>query len=131
MFLLSAACAAEPTLPTTRLTLGGHTITVEVADDEAERSLGLMHRKTLPADAGMLFVYPDARVRNFWMKNTHIPLTIAYIGKDGRIVHLADMKPLDLDVTPSVLPATYALEMNQGWFAAHGIAVGDAILGLP
>lgn len=131
ILLLGVACAQDPLLPTTRLTVGGETITVEVADDESERQIGLMYRESLGRDAGMLFVYPDAQERRFWMKNTRVPLSIAFIGADGRVVSISDMVPLDLNTTPSGGPARYALEMNRGWFASHGVRVGDPVQGLP
>jgi hypothetical protein len=125
------ACAHHQSLPTTSIEVGSQQITVEVADDGEERGLGLMFRDRLGADEGMLFVYPDDRERSFWMKNTKIPLSIAYIDKDGVIVHLADMRPLDETPVPSEFPARYALEMNKGWFAAHSVKEGDHIGHLP
>jgi uncharacterized membrane protein (UPF0127 family) len=107
------------------------TLSVEIADEVEERSLGLMYRDTLAPDAGMLFVYPDSAPRSFWMKNTRIPLSIAFVDDSGKIVHLADMKPMDTHTTDSKLPARFALEVNQGWFAQHHVVVGDSIAGLP
>jgi uncharacterized membrane protein (UPF0127 family) len=131
MILLLLVACARAGLPTTSLTLGAEAITVEVADDEVERSQGLMYRDHLGADAGMLFVYPDLAERGFWMKNTKIPLSIAFADADGVIVGIADMKPLDTNTPPSGAPARFALEMNRGWFAAHGIEEGNRIQGLP
>lgn len=119
------------TLPTATITVKDRRVDVEVADDESERALGLMYRDRLGEDAGMLFVYPSAQERSFWMKDTRIPLTIAYLDADGRIVHLADMKPLDTSPVPSGKPAKYALEMNKGWFARHDVKVGDTVGNLP
>jgi len=90
-----------------------------------------MYRDSLPANSGMVFVYPDAKERSFWMKDTRVPLSIAYVDADGVIVHLADMTPLDTTGVPSEKPAMYALEMNKGWFATHDVTVGDRITGLP
>jgi uncharacterized protein len=100
---------------------------VEIADDTPEQTRGLMGRTALGEDRGMLFVYPDEEVLSFWMKNTLIPLSIAYIASDGTIVDLQDMKPLDDDPPHyvSAEPARYALEVNQGYFEKHGIKVGD------
>jgi uncharacterized protein len=100
---------------------------VEIADDSPEQTRGLMERTALGEDRGMLFVYPDEEVLSFWMKNTLIPLSIAYIASDGTIVDLQDMKPLDDDPPHyvSAEPARYALEVNQGYFEEHGIKVGD------
>lgn len=113
------------------LVVDGHAVTVEVADQPAERALGLMYRDSLPPDRGMLFVYPDAEPRSFWMKDTRVPLTIAYVDSAGIIVHLAEMTPLATTPVPSIKPATYALEMNKGWFEKNGVTVGDTITGLP
>lgn len=124
-------CARADPLPTIELDVAGHKVEVEVADDDAERQHGLMGRKSLPADHGMLFVFPDSAERRFWMKDTPLPLSIAYIDAGGRIVHLADMQPFDTTPVPSGYPAMYALEMAQGWFARHQVAVGDKITGLP
>lgn len=127
---LAIGCA-HGGLPTTEIQVAGIPVTVEIADDEGERGLGLMYREKLDADRGMLFVYPDARERSFWMKDTRIPLTIAYLDAEGRVVTLADMRPLDTTSVPSNVPARYALEMNRGWFAAHGVDVGAVVTGLP
>lgn len=116
---------------TRSLVVGGETVVVEIADDPVERNRGLMYRDALGADRGMLFVYPDEQNRSFWMKDTKIPLTIAYLDAKGVIVHLADMRPLDTSSVPSGKPAMYALEMTQGWFAEHGVRVGDVVGGLP
>jgi uncharacterized protein len=100
---------------------------VEIADDPPEQTRGLMERTALGEDRGMLFVYPDEEVRSFWMKNTLIPLSIAFIASDGTIVDLQNMKPLDDDPPHyvSAEPARYALEVNKGYFEKHGIKVGD------
>lgn len=118
-------------LDTLQLTVGGRTVTAEIADSRAEREIGLMYRKSLPDDHGMLFVYPVAEERHFWMKNTLVPLSIAYLNAEGRIVHTADMDPLDTTPVGSVYPASYALEMSRGWFVANGIGDGDVVTGLP
>jgi uncharacterized membrane protein (UPF0127 family) len=123
--------APQAALPTTVLTIGSFDITAEVADDPKERASGLMFRDSLAAESGMVFVYPNARPRSFWMRNTCVPLSIAYIDAEGTIVSLADMQPLDENGVPSGPPAQYALEMEQGWFARKGVSVGDRIVGLP
>jgi uncharacterized membrane protein (UPF0127 family) len=102
-------------------------VQVEIADSPDEQARGLMDRTALAKDRGMLFVFPDEEVRSFWMKNTLIPLSIAYMNSEGRIVDLQDMKPLD-DEEPhyvSAEPARYALEVNQGFFEERGVKVGD------
>ncbi len=129
--LLLGGCLHRETLPTMGLELGEHRIRVEVADDPDERAQGLMFREQLGEDRGMLFVYPDVRARSFWMENTTIPLSIAFIDDRGAIFRIRDMKPLDRDHTYSGLPARYALEMNRGWFEAHGVGEGAVVSGLP
>ncbi|MDH3732048.1 MAG: DUF192 domain-containing protein [Gemmatimonadota bacterium] len=107
--------------------VAGIEIQVEIADDEAERSKGLMFRESLPEDEGMLFVYESARPLGFWMRNTLIPLDIAYIDEQGRIVDIQQMEPRDETTRWSKADAMYALEMNVGWFAANSVTVGDLI----
>tara|TARA_B100000575_G_scaffold240629_1_gene203460 strand:- start:270 stop:677 length:408 start_codon:yes stop_codon:yes gene_type:complete len=113
------------------LSLGGTTVTAEVADTPQERAVGLMGRFSLAPDSGMLFVYPDEAVRSFWMKNTPLPLSIAYLSRSGKIVHIASMKPLSEEPVSSVHPTMYALEMTEGWFAEHNVKVGQSVGGLP
>ena len=114
----------------TSIVVGDKKIEVEVADEPHERQLGLMHRMKLDPNSGMIFVYEDAKQRSFWMKNTHIPLSIAYIDANCTVVHMSDMTPLSTVGVPSNLPAQFALEMNQGWFEVNGISIGDSISGI-
>jgi uncharacterized membrane protein (UPF0127 family) len=102
-------------------------VQVEIADTGAERQTGLSGRTTLAEDAGMLFVFDQEQPLSFWMKDTLIPLSIAYISADGRIVDIQDMQPLDETPHPSAEPAQYALEVNQGFFTEQGVAVGDTV----
>ncbi|HEX2108785.1 MAG TPA: DUF192 domain-containing protein [Rubrobacteraceae bacterium] len=102
-------------------------VQVEIADTAAERQTGLSGRPTLAEDAGMLFVFDQEQPLSFWMKDTLIPLSIAYISTEGRIVDIQDMQPLDETPHPSAEPAQYALEVNQGFFAERGVAVGDMV----
>ncbi len=102
-------------------------VRVEIADSQAEQARGLMERTELAEDAGMLFVFEDERQRSFFMRNTYIPLSIAYINAEGVIVDIQDMQPLDETSRPSAAPAKYALEVNQGFFARHGIEVGNMV----
>jgi len=125
--LLAVAFAGEPA----QLVVGGTNVVAEVASTPRARAMGLMGRVSLLPDQGMLFVYPDEAERSFWMKNTPIPLSIAFIETDGRIVHIADMKPLSEEQVLSKHPAMYALEMTRGWFSEHGVKVGQSIAGLP
>ena len=102
-------------------------VRIEVADETNEMQRGLMDRTALAEDSGMLFVYPEERELSFWMRNTLIPLSIAFMDSNGRIVDIQDMKPLD-DVPPhytSAEPARYALEVNKGFFDERGVEVGD------
>jgi hypothetical protein len=136
--LVAAACGngtppAVPgaQLPVDWLIVGGHRITVEIARDPEQRSRGLMFRDSLPPDHGMLFLFPRDEVQAFWMRNTKIPLSIAYADARGRIVRIADLEPLDERPVTSIAPARYALEMNRGWFAKHGVVAGAVISGIP
>src|SRR5919202_3654913 len=100
-------------------------IPVEIADTPAEQETGLMGRSALAPNAGMLFVFGQDQPLSFWMKDTLIPLSIAFMDSQGRIVDIQDMQPLDQTPHDSAAPAKYALEVNQGFFAAQGIQVGD------
>jgi uncharacterized membrane protein (UPF0127 family) len=100
---------------------------VEVAQTPEERSYGLMGRNHLGKDEGMLFIFETEDYHGFWMKDTLLPLSIAFISKDGRIVWVTDMKPLTLDSHVPPRPILYALEMNKGWFSFHGVKVGDIV----
>ena len=100
---------------------------VEVARTEEERAKGLMNRKSLGKEDGMLFIFEEPGYHGFWMKNTFIPLSIAFIDREGKIVAITDMKPLTLSTHNPPRPILYALEMNQGWFASKGIKVGDIV----
>ena len=107
--------------------LGSETFKVEVAATERARQLGLMHRKSMPQDRGMLFVFADERELSFWMKNTHIPLDIVYADRNGKVVSIKQMQPLDESAVPSDGPSKYAIEINQGAAARAGVKVGDVI----
>lgn len=101
----------------------------EMADTENLRLTGLMHRSALGANEGMLFVFEKEQMLHFWMKNTSIPLSIAYIDKNGRIIDILDMKPFDISITyPSSRKALYALEMNRGWFGNNNIMTGCKLI---
>lgn len=130
MGLWSAGCAAEnsATLP---LTIGKQLFQVEVAATPRERERGLMVRKQLPANGGMLFVFEQAAPHCFWMHNTPLPLSIAFIDSQGRIVNLADMQPHSDDLHCARTNVRYALEVAQGGFAQRGITAGAQVEGLP
>jgi uncharacterized membrane protein (UPF0127 family) len=127
---VNAHAYAQSALPEMTLSIKGHKLTAEVAATDESRMTGLMHRRMMPENRGMLFVFAYAQPQSFWMKNTHIPLSIAYVDENGVIVHITDMKPLTTDPHPSLKPAKYALEMNLGWFAKHGIKAGATIDGI-
>lgn len=116
-------------LPAATLTAGMHLIRAEVARTPEQRAIGLMHRKSLGSNDGMLFVFEQPGVQCFWMKNTLIPLSIAFLADDGSIVNIADMQPQSLDSHCSDKPVRLALEMNQGWFAKKGIKPGTRLRG--
>ena len=125
-FTRALACPIE--LPTTTISIKGYTLTVELAATPSSRGCGLSHRDELPKNQGMLFIFSDRRPRNFWMKDTFIPLSIAYLDDSGQIFSIQDMVPLQTDEQyPSLQPASYALEVNQGWFRGHGIKAGDVV----
>jgi uncharacterized membrane protein (UPF0127 family) len=129
--LLVVAFAAAADLPTTVLTVGQHKVTAEVVVTPEQRAVGLMHRFSLKPDHGMLFVFERSEPLAFWMKNTFIPLSIAFISADGRIVNIEDMRPQTEDTHWSKGPALYALEMRKGWFAEKGIGPGAMVKGIP
>jgi uncharacterized membrane protein (UPF0127 family) len=128
--LLCIAGMARAQMPEVALSVNGHKLTAEVASTEATRTEGLMHRRILPADRGMLFVFPEASRHAMWMMNTYIPLSVAFLDEGGTIINIEDMKPHTRDSHPSAKPAKYALEMNLGWFAKRGIKPGAKIKGL-
>ncbi|GMU70573.1 MAG: DUF192 domain-containing protein [Burkholderiales bacterium] len=139
--LLGAACAqplhAQPadgkpqSLPVTKIRVGGHAVDAEVASTPPERQVGLMYRFSLPADRGMLFVFAEPQPLSFWMRNTYVPLSIAFIDAQGRILNIEDMAPRDETGVPSRGLALYALEMRKGWFAERGVRPGTQVTGLP
>ena len=107
--------------------VGGVPVLVEIAATPASRSKGLMNRRSMPENQGMLFIFPASEVQQFWMKNTLIPLTIAYIDEASTIRTIKDMQPLDQSPVSSEVPVIYALEVNQGFFARNGVSVGDKL----
>jgi uncharacterized membrane protein (UPF0127 family) len=108
----------------------GASLLVEIADTGAERATGLSNRDCVAANAGMLFAWPSDTTSGFWMKDTHVPLSIAFIRADGMIVSIQDMEPRTTDSHTSPEPYRYAIEVNQGWYAAHGVEVGNGV-GIP
>jgi hypothetical protein len=119
------------TLPRITLSAGSHQIQAQLARSDAERERGLMHRTSMPREEGMLFVYEEPAELCFWMKNTPLPLSVAFLAEDGTIVNIDDMAPQSKDSHCAAQPVRYVLEMNQGWFAEHGVRAGDRITGEP
>ena len=135
--LLAAAPAvraqteAQPRLDTVTLQAGMHLIRAEVARTPQQTSIGMMFRREMGANEGMLFVFNDLEPRCFWMKNTLLPLSIAFIDDDGRIADLADMQPLSEQNHCSSRAVRFAREMNQGWFAKRALKAGTRLKGAP
>ncbi len=127
---LASQLASAQQLPRTELTAGVHLIHAEVADNFVTRMQGLMHRPSLGVNDGMLFIFDEAGIQCMWMKNTLIPLSVAYIADDGSIVNVEDMKPQTEDSHCAKKPVRYALEMNVGWFASRGLRSGARLRGL-
>ena len=127
---LTASAQVNKGLPVVELTINTSKLKTEVVADNMTRSIGLMNRFSLAPDHGMLFVFAQSEPLAFWMKNTFIPLSIAYVDSNGVIVSIVDMKPHDESTYPSGAPAMFAIEMKQGWFKERGIKVGDKVGGL-
>jgi uncharacterized membrane protein (UPF0127 family) len=130
-----AALAAAPAFaqqpPVAQLNAGMHLIRAEVVSDPGTRAQGLMYRKSMAQNAGMLFIFDEAAVHCMWMKNTLIPLSVAFIDDRGAIVNIADMEPQTEASHCAAQPVRYALEMNRGWFAARGVKPGSRLGGVP
>jgi uncharacterized membrane protein (UPF0127 family) len=122
--------ASESGLPVAELSIKGHKILAEIADKPATRTAGLMFRKQLATDGGMLFVFPDNAPRSFWMKNTYIPLGIAFLDEKGVILNILEMPPQTEKNFFSKGLAKFALEANSGWFEKRGIKAGDLVEGV-
>jgi hypothetical protein len=128
--MLVAAPAAAQQLPVVELRAGMHLIRAEVAADYSTRGRGLMFRKSLAPNGGMLFIFDAAEIHCMWMKNTHIPLSVAFVDAQGAIINIADMQPHSEQSHCAARPALYALEMTQGWFAERGVKAGMKLGGL-
>jgi uncharacterized protein len=121
-------CGAQG--PTLSLSVGSHLIQAEIANTFDTRAKGLMHRESLPSNRGMLFIFADLSLQCMWMRNTLIPLSVAFLDKRGVILNIEDMQPKTENSHCAVAPAQYALEMNQGWFAVRGIKPGTKVTGI-
>ena len=126
-----AAAAAESPPRTLTLKMGSHPLKVEVAASDPEREKGLMFRKQLGRNDGMLFVFDEAAYHAMWMKNTLVPLSVAFVDREGVILNILDMEPQTLDSHQAAGPAVYAIETNKGWYAEHRVKAGDRVAGLP
>ena len=133
--LLALALVSLPAyaqdMPVVQLNAGMHLIRAELAADFGTRMRGLMYRASMAQNAGMLFIFDESTQHCMWMKNTLIPLSVAFIDEKGAITNVEDMQPQTEDSHCASRPARYALEMNRGWFAAHGIKPGSRIGGIP
>ncbi|UCH47155.1 MAG: DUF192 domain-containing protein [Betaproteobacteria bacterium] len=129
LLLLAVSARADPLL-TYPLRIGQHSIRAEIADTPETRRRGLMFRTHLADSSGMIFIFPEEHRISMWMKNTLIPLSVAFIDSDGRIVNIEQMQPRSEQTHSSTGPAKFALEMNQGWFGERGIESGDVVTGL-
>ena len=129
LFAISTAAACAQ-LPVTVLKIGQHELTAEVANTDETRATGLMHRRMLPENRGMLFIFSGIALHGMWMMNTYVPLSVAFLDRSGVIINIADMTPHTQNAHNAARPAKYALEMNQGWFAKRGIKPGDRVEGL-
>ena len=130
LLMMLAAPAMAQELPVVQLRAGMHLIRAELAADHETRGRGLMHRKSLGPNSGMLFVFEGPGIQCMWMKNTNIPLSVAFLDDQGTIINIADMQPHTEDSHCAKRPAIYALEMAQGWFAQRGIKPGMKLAGL-
>jgi uncharacterized membrane protein (UPF0127 family) len=130
-FSASAQEGPQLTLQRIKISAGMHQIDTQLAMTPQERQIGLMNRPNMPTHEGMLFVFDEPTRQCFWMKNTLLPLTAAFVADDGTIVNLEDMKPQTLDAHCSTKAVRYVLEMNQGWFAKRGIKAGSKLSGVP
>ena len=128
---LAIAQDGPQSLPKIKLTAGMHVLNVEVAQTPQEHQIGLMFRKTMPTNDGMIFIFDRPGQQCFWMKNTLLPLSVAFIADDGTIVNLDDMKAQTLDSHCSAKEVRFVLEMNDGWFAKRGIKAGSKLAGKP
>lgn len=134
LLLLGAATAADTPARTARIAriaVGGHALRVEVVATDAERQKGLMFRKSLGRNDGMLFVFDEPAYHSMWMKNTLIPLSVAFVDAKGEILNVLDMEPHSVETRMAAGPASYAIETNRGWFAERGLKAGDRVTGLP
>lgn len=130
VFLLASGQGAFADMPRLELTAGMFRIEAEVAANQQHRMLGLMNRRTMPQHQGMLFVFDQENTHCMWMRNTLLPLSVAFMDGEGQIINIEDMQPQTEDNHCAKRPARYALEMNRGWFTQRGVVIGSRISGL-
>ena len=128
--LSSCSLMAIAEMPLIELSAGFHRIEAEVAADSQNRQVGLMNRKTMPTQRGMLFVFTEKNTHCMWMRNTFIPLSVAFLDEDGVIINIEDMQPQTESNHCAKVPARFALEMNLGWFSEKGLKSGQHINGI-
>ena len=128
--LLAATAHAQTSMPRMDLTAGFYRINAEVAANQKNRMQGLMHRRAMQTNEGMLFVFPQEDRHCMWMRNTFLPLSVAFLDANGQILNIEDMEPQTEDNHCAAAPARFALEMNKGWFRQKGIAPGTTIRGV-
>ncbi len=128
--LLLVASAAWAQLPEITLTMRGERLVTEVASTDSQRAQGLMYRRMLPENRGMLFVFPQTAMHGMWMMNTYVPLSVAFIDEQGVIINIEDMQPHTQASHNAARPARFALEANLGWYRKRGIKPGDKVEGL-
>ena len=128
---LAFSAGADTRPRTSEIKVAGHALKVEIAANEPDRMRGLMFREKLAKNDGMLFVFDELGYHSMWMKNTLIPLSVAFVADDGTILNILDMQPQTLDSHMAAGPARYAIETNLGWFAEKKVKAGDRVAGLP
>ena len=129
LLLAGAPVFAQTALPLAELGAGMYRIEAEVAHTFETRQVGLMNRAAMPLHRGMVFVFPEARAHCMWMKNTPLPLSVAFVDDRGKVINIEDMQPQSEDNHCAAAPARFALEMNLGWFRERGIKAGDVLRG--
>ena len=128
--LFAGSALAQGAMPVIELAAGFHRIEAEVAATDQNRQVGLMNRKSMPLQRGMLFVFNHENTHCMWMRNTLVPLSVAFLDEGGKIINVEDMQPRTEDNHCAVQPARYALEMNLGWFKNRGLGAGATIMGI-